>query len=385
MSKTRRLLGASLIALAIGSISSAKAGFDRSATINVGLGGSVNAGAYNNPYLQGPNQPQPQQNVPAQPNGGFGFAPFMPFPGGGFNLNLPGMSGGVSMPWGGFGLPSHNGIPPFIGGFNIGPVGFSSPFGGFNLNAPGVSAQANTPVGGFGLLPFPFGGFSLNLPGMSGGVSTPTGGFGFNPFFSGGFGLNIPGASANLSTPFGGFNLGPVGFSSPFGGFGLNLPGASAHVNSPFGGFGFNPFFGFGLGQQKDAPAWSGFNLGPIGFSTPFAGFGLNLPGASAHVNSPFGGFGLFPFAFPGFNLGQQQQPAMTPMPSAPYGYAPYGYAPYGYPQQTGTAPAQTAPANGPSMTAQGVSCSINEVAALTRSVTDCEKAGGSVVAANTQ
>ena len=36
-------------------------------------------------------------------------------------------------------------------------------------------------------------------------------------------------------------------------------------------------------------------------------------------------------------------------------------------------------------MTAQGVSCSINEVAALTRSVTDCEKAGGSVVAANTQ
>jgi hypothetical protein len=33
---------------------------------------------------------------------------------------------------------------------------------------------------------------------------------------------------------------------------------------------------------------------------------------------------------------------------------------------------------------AQPVSCSINEVSALTRSVSDCEKAGGQTVAANT-
>ena len=302
MPKTRLLLGASLIALAIG-FSSAKAGFDRGATINAGLG----SGAYNNPYLQAPGQSQPPQTVTAQPQGGFLlFGQQPPASWGGFGLN-PLFGGPAGVPGffsGGFGFGQHTSAPGTSGGFNLGPLSASSPWGGFNLGPIGASS----PWGSFG------------LPSHAG-----------VPPFIGGFNLG----PLSASSPWGGFNLGPIGAHSP----------------------------------------WGGFNLGPIGASSPWGGFGL-----PSHAGVP-PIIGFMP-TFPGFNLGQAPQPNMMQMP-----YPPYGYAPYGYPQQTGVTPGQPAPAYGASMTAQtqGVSCSINEVPLLTSSATDCEKAGGTVVAANTQ
>jgi hypothetical protein len=150
------------------------------------------------------------------------------------------------------------------------------------------------------------------------------------------------------------------------------------------------PLGELGFGQQRDAPAWQGFNLGPVGASWPGGGFGFNpqysfgisAPGGSAHASAP-GGFGMLNslLGMPGYNLGQAPQPNMM-QPA----YSPYGCAPSGYPQQTG-APGQPAAPSGANRTAltQPVSCSINEISLLSRNVSDCEKAGGTVLAANAQ
>jgi len=423
MSKTRLFLGASLIALAIGSFTSAQAGFDRGKTVTSGLGNSATAGAYNNPYLRKSNeqrednkQSQAQQAQQAQ-QGGYAFAPipgygFMP-PYGGYSLNLPGMSGGVSTPVGGFGFPI---IPGYPGGFNINLPGMAggvnTPYGGFGISLPGMSGGVNTPYGGFGInLPggisggvhSPFGGFNLGPIG----VSTPIAGFGLpmGPFppiswgrqhsghgFPGGFSLNLPGVSAHGNSPFGGFNIGPIGMHSPFGGFNLGPVG----FHSPIGGFGFgqtqggSPFHGFGL----NLPGVSAHGKSPLGgFSlftgwTPHGGFDLKAPGVSAHASSPIGGFGIHgvPSWAPvvggfgldpifGFNLGREGSQANSAAQSP---YAPYGYGSRSAQQARQEQPRQT-------VASRGVSCSVNEVSVQARSVSDCEKAGGTVIAANTQ
>jgi len=246
MSKTRLFLGASLIALALGTVTQAQAGFDRPGGTTAGLGNSATAGAYHNPYLTSRGQGAQQSQANAQPQG-YGLQPWSM---GAFGLHVPGASGGIHTPFGGF--------------------GFNPLLGGFNLNMPGVSAHASSPFGGFGLPIFPIGpfhgasgyhpgGFSINLPGMSGGMTTPVGGFGIHgvPRWApvvGGFGLHVPGASGGIHTPFGGFNL--------------NLPGVSARGNSPFGGFSL---------------------FGPA----PYGGFNLKAPGVSAQASSPMGGFGI--------------------------------------------------------------------------------------------
>jgi hypothetical protein len=141
MSKTRLLLGASLIALAIGSISTVQAGFDRAQDYTANLGSNANAGAYYNPYLSGQNQgaPQQQTHANAQPNGYSLLSPF------GFNIGPV----GASSPWGGF---SFGGFGPGSQptGFNIGPVGASSPWGGFYLG--GMEPALSHP-GGFNIEP----------------------------------------------------------------------------------------------------------------------------------------------------------------------------------------------------------------------------------------
>lgn len=430
MSKTRLFLGASLIALAIGSFTSAQAGFDRGKTVTSGLGNSATAGAYNNPYLRKSNE-QGKDNKQSQAQqaqqGGYAFAPipgygFIP-PYGGYSLNLPGMSGGVSTPVGGFGFPI---IPGYPGGFNINLPGMAggvnTPYGGFGINLPGgISGGMHSPFGGFNLGPI--------------GVSTPIAGFGLpmGPFppmgwggqhgghgYPGGFSLNLPGVSAHGNSPFGGFNIGPIGMHSPFGGFNLGPVG----VHSPIGGFGFgqtrggspfhgfslnlpgvsahgdSPFGGFALGPGGLRSTFGGFNLGPVGvhspiggFSlftgwTPHGGFDLKAPGVSAHASSPIGGFGIHGvpswapvvggFGFDpimGFNLGRERSQANN---AAPRPYGPYGYGSRSAQQARQEQPRQT-------VASRGVSCSVNEVSVQARSVSDCEKAGGTVIAANTQ
>jgi hypothetical protein len=149
------------------------------------------------------------------------------------------------------------------------------------------------------------------------------------------------------SSPWGGFTLGRFDPGSHLGGFNIGPVGAS----SPWGGF--------NLGRFDPGSHLGGFNIGPVGASSPWGGFNIGPVGAS----SPWGGFGILPFPVPfpvpggGFNLGQMPQGGYAPQPSG-----------------TG----------GMGHQAQPVSCSINEVSALTRSVSDCEKAGGQTVAANT-
>jgi hypothetical protein len=294
MSKTCRFFTTSLIALTLGAVSTAQAGFDQGQNITGGLG--PNAGAYSNPYLSTPNQAAAQQLQAAQG-----------LPAGGLGIQLPGISAN-------------------FGGFNLGPIGFSSPFAGFNLGPIGVSS----PFGGFNLGPVgfssPLGGFGFHSPGASGGVSTPFGGFG------------VAAPIACFVAPCGGFSLGPVGVSSPWGGLGFHVPGASGGISTPFGGL----------------------NLGPVGASSPWGGFGFLPP---------------WSWKSGGLNLGQPSfQPNAMPMPYNPYGYPVQGY----FPQPAAAAPGVTAVRQ-----PQSVFCTINEVSLITRSVSDCEKAGGESVASN--
>jgi len=72
------------------------------------------------------------------------------------------------------------------------------------------------------------------------------------------------------------------------------------------------------------------------------------------------------------------------PMAYAPYGYRPHvmAYAPYGYRAAARPGAAMQSGMGAPHAAA-AVTCDINDVRAATSSVRDCEKAGGSVIAAN--
>ncbi len=274
--------------------------------------------------------------------------------------------GGISA--GGFGLPSGN----FANGHDF---GISTPFGG--VWGPGFGIGNGGPgAGGY------YTGFGVSSP--WGSVSTPF------------FGLNEQQA-LSVKTPFGGFygpgfgiNVGP--FSGNFGGFGLPGRGADFSVSTPFGGFS-GPGFGIGMpcgfiGPCMPIPA--GFGLGPqqaLSVSTPWGGasvpgFGicgificnptLGLNNAqNVGLSTPFGGiYG------PGFGVSTPWGGVSTPF------FGLNGQPAAAAPQVIPVMVPYPVPMQGP-MGAQGgaqpTQCMINAVPALTKSVDDCEKAGGSV------
>lgn len=271
--------------------------------------------------------------------------PFGGISAGGFGVGGTQQDFGVRTPWGGISLP----------GFSIGTP-FGSMWGpGFGVGNAGPGA--NNYWTGFGLsdqqalsIKTPFG--SMYGPGFGIGSPFPGFGIGFGPISAnfGGFGLGGPGfppgvvpffglneqQALSVKTPWGGM-YGP-GFGISFGPFGGN-----------FGGFGLNGAQTVGLSTP-----FGGFNMGGFGISTPWGsisgpGFGVSTPWGG--MSTPFFGLNGQPSA-----MAPQIVPVMVPVP---------------------------VPMQGPAMGAQGgaqpTQCMINAVPALTKSVDDCEKAGGAV------
>lgn len=262
----------------------------------------------------------------------------------------------------------------------------STPFGSINAGGFGVGGGQQD----FGVRT-PWGGISL--PGFS--IGTPFGsmwgpGFGVGnagPGAAGhwtGFGMG-PQQALSVSTPFGGFS-GPgfgIGFgpiSANFGGFGLGGPGFPPGVV---------PFFGLNDQQSLSVRTpWGGISgpgfgisFGPFGGN--FGGFGMG-PQQALNISTPWGGI-----SGPGFGL-----PSSWFRGSELFGVGmPWGGAPpaYGFNGQPNAVAPQVIPVmvpypvpmQGPMMGAPGgaqpTQCMINAVPALTKSVDDCEKAGGAV------
>ena len=253
-----------------------------------------------------------------------------------FSIRTP--WGGVSGPGFGISTPFGGVSTPFFGIGNGGP-GAGGYYTGFGVGGGQQDFSVRTPWGGMSMP-----GFGVSTP--WGGVSTPFFGlggpgylrgvfpfFGFNGMPNGG---NVNRADFSVSTPWGGFsgpgfgiNFGP--FAGNFGGFGLG-PQQALSISTPFGGFS-GP--GFGISTP-----WGGVSLPGFGISTPFGG-----------VSTPFFGLNGQPTAG-----GPQIIPVMVPYPVPMQG--------------------QMAPAAGG---AQPTQCMINAVPALTKSVDDCERAGGAV------
>jgi hypothetical protein len=138
-----------------------------------------------------------------------------------------------------------------------------------------------------------------------------------------------------------------VGISTPWGGF----SGPGFGISTPFGGV-YGPGFGFNAGPfSGNFGGWGLNGAQNVGISTPWGGFS----GPGFGISSPWGGVST---PFFGLN-GQPAQPQIIPV-----------MVPVPVPMQGGQA------AQGG---AQPVQCMINAVPALTKSVDDCEKAGGDV------
>jgi hypothetical protein len=243
---------------------------------------------------------------------------------------------------------------PF-GSINAGGFGVSTPWGGFSGPGFGVS----TPWGGVST---PFFGLGNSGPGAGGyhtgfGVSTPWGGFS-GPGFGIGFGP--------FGASFGGFGLGGPGYPPgvvPF--FGLNEQQALS-VKTPWGGASIP---GFGICNLAMCAPMFGLNGAQnVGISTPFGGF----YGPGFGVSTPWGGI-----SGPGFGISTPWGGVSTPI------FGLNGQPMAGGPQIVPVMVPYPVPMQGPMGPAQGgaqpTQCMINAVPALTKSVDDCEKAGGAV------
>lgn len=229
----------------------------------------------------------------------------------------------VSTPWGSI----------YAGGF-----GLSTPWGGISTPIFGVGNAGPGAGGhwtGFGFHP------QVGQVPTGFGVSTPWGGLS-TPFF----GLSQEQA-LSIKTPFGSMYGPGFGVSTPWGGvstpfFGVGGPQGMVNVN--------NPDFGI-------STPWGGISLPGFGISTPWGG--ISMPGFG--VSTPWGGVSTPFFGLNGQPMmGGQPQPQIVPV-----------MVPYPVPMQGHAAGAPGG--------AQPTQCMINAVPALTKSVDDCEKAGGAV------
>jgi hypothetical protein len=261
--------------------------------------------------------------------------PFGSINAGGFGVGGQQQDFSVRTPWGGVSMP----------GFGLGPPWGGGPWLGLGNGGPGASGN--------------YTGFGVSTP--WGGFSGPGFGIGFGPFGAsfGGFGLGGPGYPPGV-VPFFGLNGGAPN--------GANINRAELGVSTPFGGF-YGP--GFGVNFGPFGGNFGGFGMGPqqaLSVSTPFGGFS----GPGFGVSTPWGGF-----SGPGFGISTPWGGVSTPifgLNGQPNAAAPQFIpvmVPYPVPMQGQMGPAQGG--------AQPTQCMINAVPALTKSVDDCEKAGGAV------